>query len=114
MGRGVVKFGKAFQVGLLIMLISSTCYVATWQVIYHKFMPDFMSKYTAYELDNAKKSGATDAELAAKAKQMADFAQMYENPLVNIAFSFLEPLPVGLVMTLVSAGVLRRKEGKPA
>ena len=32
-GGGVVKFGKAFQVGLFIVLISSACYVATWQVI---------------------------------------------------------------------------------
>ena len=113
-GGGAVKFGKAFQVGLLIMLISSACYVASWQVIYYKFMPDFMDKYSAYELDKARKSGATEAQVAAQTKQMADFKEMYKNPLVSVAFTFLEPLPVGLVITLVSAGVLKRKEPSPA
>lgn len=109
-GGGVVNFGKAFQVGVLIMLISSTCYVATWQVIYHKFMPDFMDKYAAGELQKAKSKGATEAQLTVKAKEMADFNEMYKNPLLNIAFTYLEPLPVGLVMTLVSAGLLKRKK----
>ena len=113
-GGGAVKFGKAFQVGLLIMLISSACYVASWQVIYYKFMPDFMDKYSAYELDKARKSGATEAQVAAQTKQMADFKEMYKNPLVSVAFTFLEPLPVGLVITLVSAGVLNRKKPSPA
>ena len=40
---------------------------------------------------------------------MAEFKEMYKNPLVNIALTFLEPLPVGLVFTLVTAGVLSRK-----
>ena len=113
-GGGAVKFGKAFQVGLLIMLISSACYVASWQVIYYKFMPDFMDKYSAYELDKARKSGATEVQVAAQTKQMADFKEMYKNPLVSVAFTFFEPLPVGLVITLVSAGVLKRKEPSPA
>lgn len=108
-GGGVVKFGKAFQVGLLIMLVSSACYVATWQVIYYKFMPDFMDKYAAHELEKARKAGASEAQVAAQAKQMADYQQMYKNPLVNIAFTFLEPLPPGLLIVALSAGVLRRK-----
>ena len=111
---GVVNFGKAFQVGLLIMLISSACYVATWEVIYFKFMPDFMDKYSAYEIDKAKTSGATEAQIAVKTKEMKDFNEMYKNPLVNIGFTFLEPLPVGLLVVLVSAGTLKRKEKLPA
>jgi hypothetical protein len=106
---GRVSFGRAFKVGFLIMAIASACYVATWQVIYYKFAPDFTDKYAAYEMDKARKSGASDAELAAKAADMAKFKEMYRNPLVNIAFTFLEPLPVGIVFTLVTAGVLSRK-----
>lgn len=113
-GGGAVTFGKAFQVGLLIMLISSACYVASWQVVYRNFMPDFMDKYSAHELDKARQAGATEAQLAAQARQMADFSEMYKNPLVNIAFTLLEPLPVGLVITLISAAVLKRKEPLPA
>ena len=107
--NGRVSFGRAFKVGFLIMALASVCYVATWQVVYYKFMPDFTDKYAAYEMEKAKASGASDAELAAEAAKMAQFKEMYRNPLVNIAFTFLEPLPVGLVFTLVTAGVLSRK-----
>jgi uncharacterized membrane protein (DUF485 family) len=106
---GSVTFGRAFKVGVMITAIASTCYVATWQVVYYKFMPDFMDKYAAYAVEKAKKAGKTEAEIATKTKEMQEFSEMYKNPLVNIAFTFLEPLPVGLLFTLVTAGVLSRK-----
>ena len=106
---GSVTFGRAFLVGLMIMLVASVCYVATWQVVYYKLAPDFVDKYAAYAVDKAKKSGATEAQIAAQTKEMKEFTEMYKNPLVNIAFTLLEPMPVGLLFTLVSAGVLSRK-----
>ena len=106
---GTIRFGRAFGVGLMITAVASVCYVATWEVIYFKFMPDFADKYAAYDVEKAKKSGGTDAQIAEKQKQMAEFKEMYANPLVNIAYTFLEPLPVGLLFTLVTAGVLSRK-----
>lgn len=106
---GSVSFGRAFTVGLLIVVIASACYVATWQFIYYRITPDFTEKYSAYALEKARKGGASEAELAAKAEEMARFSELYKNPLVNIGFTFLEPLPVGLVFTLVTAGVLSRK-----
>ena len=108
---GHVSFGRAFKVGLLIMLIASACYVATWQVIYYGgFVPDFFENYAAHTAGEMRAAGATEAQIAAKSQEMAEFARMYrENPLVNIAFTLLEPLPVGLLFTLVSAGLLSRK-----
>ena len=106
---GIVKFGRAFKVGLMITAVASVCYVATWELIYYKLAPDFVDKYAAYAVEKARLSGATDAQVAVKAKQMAEFKEMYKNPLVNIALTFLEPLPVGIVFTLVTAGVLSRK-----
>jgi hypothetical protein len=106
---GSVGFGRALGVGLLITLIASICYVATWQFIYYRLTPDFMDKYAAYTIDKARKSGATDATIAARTKEMAEFSEMYKNPLVNIAFTLLEPLPVGVVFALVTAGVLCRR-----
>ena len=106
---GSVSFGRAFQVGLLITAVATVCYVATWQLVYYKFAPDFADKYAAYTVEKAVKSGATEDEIAAQRAEMARFAEMYKNPLVNIAFTFLEPLPVGIVFTLVTAGVLSRK-----
>lgn len=110
---GSVTFGRAFKVGLLITLIASVCYVASWQVLYYKFMPDFTDKYAAHAIDKAKRSGASDAQIAATTKEMAEFKELYKNPLVNIALTLLEPLPVGLVFTLVTAGVLSRKRPVP-
>jgi hypothetical protein len=106
---GSVTFGRAFTVGLMITVVASVCYVATWEFIYYKLSPDFSDKLAAYTLEKAKKSGATDAQIAARTKQMADFKELYRNPLVNSALTFLEPLPVGLLFTLVTAGVLGRK-----
>jgi hypothetical protein len=98
-------FGK----GLLITAIGTVCYVATWQVAYPRLAPDYLDKYAAYQLEKARESGATEAQIAEETKKMAEFKEMYKNPLVNIAFTFLEPLPVGIVFTLVTAGVLSRK-----
>ena len=106
---GSVGFGRALGVGLLITLIASICYVATWQFIYYRLTPDFMDKYSAYTIEKARKSGATDATIAARTKEMAEFSEMYKNPLINIAFTFLEPLPVGVVFAVVTAGVLCRR-----
>lgn len=106
---GSVTFGRAFAVGLMITAVASACYVATWELAYYQFIPDFGDKYAAYTIDKARKSGATDAEIAAQAKEMAEFNEMYKNPLVNIAITLLEPLPVGIVFALVTAGVLCRR-----
>jgi hypothetical protein len=106
---GSVSFGRAFKVGLLITAIATVCYVATWELIYYKFMPDFADKYAAHAVERARKSGASDAEIAEQTEKMEKFKEAYRNPLVNIAYTTLEPLPVGLVFTLVTAGVLSRK-----
>lgn len=107
---GSVSFGRAFQVGILITLIASICYVATWQVIYYTIAPDFIDKYSAHAMEQVKASGASDLQIATQKKEMDEFMEMYKNPFVNIAFTFIEPLPVGIVFTLVTAGVLSRKK----
>lgn len=106
---GAVSFGRALQVGLLIMVIASVCYVATWEIIYHTMAPDYLDKYAAYATEKARASGATAAQIAEKAQEMANLEEMYRNPLMQVALTLLEPLPVGLVFTLVSAGILSRK-----
>lgn len=106
---GSVSFGRAFVVGLLITAIACVFYVATWEVVYFKFMPDFADRYTASVVEQAKKSGASDAEIAAKIKEANEFKENYRNPLINIAYTVIEPLPVGILFTLIAAGVLSRK-----
>jgi uncharacterized protein DUF4199 len=107
---GTVSFGRALAVGVLIAVVGSVFYVATWEVIYFKIKPDFMVKYQAYELEKARADGATEETIAKKKAEMDRFAVMYKNPAINAAITFVEPLPVGLVVALVSAGVLSRRK----
>jgi len=34
---------------------------------------------------------------------------MLNNPLINAALTFTEPFPIGLIITLISAAILRKK-----
>ena len=106
---GRVSFGRALAIGSLIVLISSVCYTLTWQLVYYKLAPDFGSKYTAHAIETTRASGATQAEIDRKAAEMQKLFDMYKNPFLNAAITMLEPLPVGLVIALVSAGILSRK-----
>ena len=92
---GSVGFGRAFAVGALIALVASICYVATWQLIYYKLVPDFTEKYQAHLIE--------------KARDAKRFAEWYRNPAINVAVTFIEPLPLGLIVALVSAGILGRR-----
>ena len=106
---GSVTFGRAMTVGLMITAVASVCYVATWELIYYKLAPGSYDKYTAHVVDKAKREGATDAEIAERTKEMSEFRPMYDKPLVNIALTLIEPLPVGILFTIITAGVVSRK-----
>ena len=112
-GGGQISFGRALSVGLLIMLISSACYVAAWEVVYfkvmHDSMHDFIEKYGAHEVEKARASGASEQQIQAKQQEMKWMRDHYDNVFFNIALTFLEPLPPGLVMTLISAAILRKR-----
>jgi Protein of unknown function (DUF4199) len=107
--NGQITFAKAFAVGLAITLISCICYVITWEVLYFHFLPGFMNKYSAYTVQKLQASGASPEAIQAQLQQMAKFKQMYDNPFINAAITFIEPFPIGLVITLVSAIALRKK-----
>lgn len=105
---GTLTFARGFAIGILITLISSACYVATWELIYFKLHPGFMDEWTNYAVERARATGAAPAAIERTRTQMADFKAMYDKPLVNAAMTFVEPFPIGLAVTLVSAGLLRR------
>jgi hypothetical protein len=113
--NGQITFSKAFAVGISIALISCIFYVVTWEIIYFNFMHDFMDKYGALMVEKLKASGGSAAAVQAKIEEMKKLKESYENPLFNAAMTFIEPFPVGLVITLISAAVLRRKpQSQPA
>jgi len=107
-GQGKLSFGRGFAVGILIALISSTCYVAAWEVVYFS-SPEVADHIFAAPIEDMKAAGAPQAEIDAAAQELESFKQLYANPLVNVAFTFVEPLPVGILMTLISALILKRK-----
>lgn len=109
---GLISFGKAFKTGIIIVLIASTIYVLAWLVDYFYFMPDFMEKYSAHMIDNLKAGGASQTEIDEQTKQMANFAEMYRNPFFNALMTYAEILPVGLIVTLISSFILKRKTTK--
>ena len=106
---GVISFGKAFKIGIVMVLIASTIYVVAWLIDYFFFIPDFMEKYSAYMLDELKASGASQVEIDKQTKEMANFAVMLKNPFFMAMMTYTEILPVGLIVTLISSLILKRK-----
>jgi hypothetical protein len=118
---GLITFGRAFAVGILITLVVCVCYVVAWEIIYFKFMPDFADKYASYAVEKVRASGASQQAIDAQVQQMKSLKEMYDNPFINAAITFCEPFPVGLLITLISAVILRKKtiaapsdQGRPA
>ena len=106
---GTVRFGRAFLVGILIGAVASACYVAAWEVYYFGVGTDMMDKYQVHELEKARANGESAEQIAKRKADLERWAKLYENPAINAAFTFLEPLPVALIVSLVSAGVLSRR-----
>jgi amino acid transporter len=113
LGR-TISFGRALLVGVLINVVASACYVATWQVIYYRVAPDFIAKYTEYTIAKERADGASEAQIVKKTADMQKFQELYRNPLINAGITFLEPFTVGLIVALVSAGILRRRRDSTA
>jgi hypothetical protein len=113
--KGVISFGTGFKVGILITLVASAMYGLAWEVSYNKIGDDFMKKMTEKYYEDMKADGASEEELQKAKEDWESFGEMYKNPIVRFAFTvFVEIFPVGLAITLVSAGLLRKKEFLPA
>jgi len=114
-GGGKIGFGRAFGLGMAIVAVSGVLYVATWEIVYPVYMPDFYEKYAERRVAAAEAKGATPAEVAALRAGIDKEVAMYKQPLLNMLMTFLEPLPVGLIASLISAWALsrRRREGVP-
>lgn len=108
--NGVISFGKAFKTGALIALVGSTMYVVIWLFYYYLFVPDFLDKYIPHVMNEAVRNGATPEKLAATKKEMDDLREMYKSPFFIILITYFEVLPVGLVVALISAVILKRKK----
>ena len=108
---GLISFGKAFKMGLFISLIASTMYVIVWAFVYHFYMPDFMDKYAAQMIESAK-AAASPAEVQQKIAEMDKYKELYKSPLFFALMTYAEILPVGLLVSLITGLILKRREAR--
>ena len=102
-----ISFGKAFLIGFLISLVISMIYVITWLIIYYNFFPDFMEKYSSMVLKNSKPE-----DLISKTKELNQMKEWYKNPVMIVLLTLMEVLPIGIVVSLVTALVIFLKRKK--
>jgi len=111
---GVIAFGKATKVGLLITLVASVIYALSWEVVYSRIGEEFTVKMTEHYFESMKADGASEGELAKAKEDWAGYAEMYKNPIIRFGMTIMEIFWVGVVITLISAGLLRKKDFLPA
>jgi uncharacterized protein DUF4199 len=111
---GVIRFGRAFLLGLGMAAVAGLIYAIGWEIFQAASGYDFMADYSASILERMRAEGATAAAIEAKAAEMREFAESYRNPLFRMPMVFVEIFPVGLLVALISAGLLRNPKLLPA
>jgi hypothetical protein len=106
-GGGVIRFWPAFGLGLGVSAVAGLFYVIGWEAALAITDKDFIGVYTAQMIEQKRAAGATAAELARYAAEMQEFRRQYANPLYRMPITFTEIFPVGLLVSLVSAALLR-------
>jgi hypothetical protein len=109
-GGGQIKYGRALSIGLLVTVISSICYVIAWVIVYHTMFPDFLEKYSAHMIAKMKEKGSSQAEINKQMAEMQQYSEMYKNPVMMCLLTFMEPLPVGIIVSIISAFIVRMKK----
>lgn len=109
---GVIRFGTAALLGLTIAVVASVVYVAVWEVYLYTTDYKFMEVYTASILEGRRADGLGGAEWDALVQEMAQMKAQYARPLIRLPMTFLEVFPVGLLIALISAAILRTRSAK--
>jgi len=108
---GTISFGKAVQVGVMITLVASVIYAFGWLLYSSTMDPEFGDRYFNQQIEQLRNSDESEDVIKERIDQMQQFKEMYENPLIQVGFSFLEIFPIGLIVTLICAYLL--KNNKP-
>jgi len=111
---GVIQFKKALTVGLGITVLASVIYVIAWEVNLAVTDYAFMDEYTEYMIREREEQGMTGEEFEAFKAEMEVMKERYENPLFRVPITFLEIFPVGLLVSLIAAALLRKSSFLPA
>jgi len=108
-GAGAITFWKAFNIGILIVVISCVFYAVSWNIVYYWIAPDFPTQYSQYVTEQMKLHGALPKEIADAQKQLEESRKMLANPFINLAIAFTDPLETGIIVALLCAALLRKK-----
>lgn len=111
---GVIKFGKALAIGLGISVVAGLIYVASWELYLMQSDYSFMTQYAEGAIAAKEASGASAEEVAAYREEMAASMENYSKLHFRLFITFLEIFPVGLLVSLVSAALLRNSKFLPA
>jgi hypothetical protein len=111
---GVIRFWPAFGLGLGISLVAGVLYVVAWESAVAVTHSDFASTYANALIEQQKAKGVTGEALAKFIAGMEQFKIQYANPLYRLPMTFAEIFPVGVLVSLVSAGLLRNSRFLPA
>ncbi|MES2828081.1 MAG: DUF4199 domain-containing protein [Bacteroidota bacterium] len=105
---GIISFGKAIKIALLITLVASTFYTLAWMINYYFFIPDFGAKLMASMRSQLIAEGASKAEIQKEMTAIAEYMEQYKNPLFNAMMTYMEILPVGIIVSIIASLILKK------
>jgi hypothetical protein len=111
---GVIKFLPALGVGLGISAVASLGWVIAWEISLAITKFDFVAAYYGAMIEQAQADGADAAKIAQMQADQAGFASMYSNPVIRVGITFVEMFPIGVVISVISAALLRNSRFLPA
>ncbi len=97
----------ALLVGLAISAIASLIYAIGWEISLALTGFDFPGAYLHEMVEAARARGASAAEIERITQQAEGFARLYANPVYRLPVTFVEMFPIGAVIALISAALLR-------
>jgi hypothetical protein len=110
---GTISFGKGVTIGVLITLVASFVYVIAWEICLVTVAPDFIQYMETQYVNEAIENGESNEEIVKAKNDMAELKDLYKIPAIRYGMTFLEIFPVGLLITLISAALLRKKSFLP-
>ncbi|HYF23867.1 MAG TPA: DUF4199 domain-containing protein [Caulobacteraceae bacterium] len=111
---GVIRFWPALGMGLAISLVASILYVLSWEAATAISGLDFAAEYGETMLAQKRAEGASAAELAEMSAELQAWSVQYQNPLFRLPMTFSEIFPVGVLVSLITAALLRNSRFMPA
>jgi hypothetical protein len=111
---GAIRFVPALLAGLWISAVAGVIYVIGWEITLAVTDFAFIDSYSTAAVEAARAKGASAADVAAVIAQMDEFRRQYANPFFRLPMTLIEIFPVGVLVSLISAALLRNSRFLPA